>query len=180
MRAIQRFSRITTASSARACRGSAAWSTGPRATPSFAVFASPMACVTAALEMQRDLRNHDWPAGEQLRVRMGIHTGEATQASTGMVGYEVPGSADRRRRLRGSGPGLVLDQGSSVTRSPWYIGARSRFAPSQGPGAARGDLPIGRRRPRRAVPSAALARQPSTLEQPPGPADQLCRARPAS
>jgi predicted ATPase/class 3 adenylate cyclase len=55
----------------------------------FAVFASPMACVTAALEMQRDLRNHDWPAGEQLRVRMGIHTGEATEASTGMVGYEV-------------------------------------------------------------------------------------------
>jgi class 3 adenylate cyclase len=67
----------------------------------FAVFASPMACVTAALEMQRDLRNHDWPAGEQLRVRMGIHTGEATEASTGMVGYEVPGSADRRRRYGG-------------------------------------------------------------------------------
>jgi predicted ATPase/class 3 adenylate cyclase len=55
----------------------------------FAVFASPSACVAAALQMQRDLRAHHWPASEDLRVRMGIHTGEASEASTGMVGYEV-------------------------------------------------------------------------------------------
>ena len=55
----------------------------------FAVFASPSACVDAALQMQRELRAHDWPAGEELRVRMGVHTGEASEASTGMVGYEV-------------------------------------------------------------------------------------------
>jgi predicted ATPase/class 3 adenylate cyclase len=55
----------------------------------FAVFVSPSACVSAALQMQRDLCAHDWPAGEELRVRMGIHTGEASEASTGMVGYEV-------------------------------------------------------------------------------------------
>ncbi len=78
----------------------------------FAVFVSPKACISAALEMQRDLRNHDWPAGEELRVRMGIHTGEAMEASTGMVGYEVHRSgADRRRRLRGSGPDLIRDHG---------------------------------------------------------------------
>jgi predicted ATPase/class 3 adenylate cyclase len=55
----------------------------------FAVFASPSSCVGAALQMQRELRAHDWPAGEELRVRMGIHTGEASEAPTGMVGYEV-------------------------------------------------------------------------------------------
>ena len=55
----------------------------------FAIFAAPSACVSAALLMQRELRAHDWPAGEELRVRMGIHTGEASEASTGIVGYEV-------------------------------------------------------------------------------------------
>lgn len=55
----------------------------------FAIFTSPSACVAAALEMQRGLRAHPWPAGEEPRVRMGIHTGEASEASTGMVGYEV-------------------------------------------------------------------------------------------
>ena len=55
----------------------------------FAVFTSPSACVAAALEMQRDLGTHPWPDGEDLRVRMGIHTGEASEESTGMVGYEV-------------------------------------------------------------------------------------------
>jgi class 3 adenylate cyclase len=55
----------------------------------FAVFASPSSCVTAALEIQRELRAHPWAAGEEVRVRMGIHTGEVSKTSTGMVGYEV-------------------------------------------------------------------------------------------
>lgn len=55
----------------------------------FAVFSSPSACIAAALEMQRELTAHVWPSGEKLRVRMGIHTGEASEASTGMVGFEV-------------------------------------------------------------------------------------------
>jgi predicted ATPase len=55
----------------------------------FAAFTSPRSCVAAALEMQRQLRDHQWPGDEQLRVRMGIHTGEAAEAATGLVGYEV-------------------------------------------------------------------------------------------
>jgi predicted ATPase len=55
----------------------------------FAAFTSPRACVAATLEMQRELRDHQWPGDGQLRVRMGIHTGEATEAATGLVGYEV-------------------------------------------------------------------------------------------
>lgn len=52
-------------------------------------FASPKACVAAALEMQVDLTRHAWPGGDRPRVRMGIHAGEALSASTGLVGYEV-------------------------------------------------------------------------------------------
>ena len=55
----------------------------------FAVFTSPSACMAAALEMQRAMASHEWSAGEQLRVRMGIHTGEASEAATGLVGFEV-------------------------------------------------------------------------------------------
>ena len=55
----------------------------------FATFTSPSACLAAALQIQRTLSGHAWPAGELLRVRMGIHTGEASEASTGLVGYEV-------------------------------------------------------------------------------------------
>lgn len=55
----------------------------------FAVFTSPRAGVNAAIEMQRALTLQEWPQGERLRVRMGIHTGEVAEASTGLVGYEV-------------------------------------------------------------------------------------------
>ena len=39
--------------------------------------------------MQRQLAHHEWPDGEQLRVRMGVHVGEAAEESIGLVGYEV-------------------------------------------------------------------------------------------
>jgi predicted ATPase len=53
------------------------------------VFTSPSACVAAAIEIQKSLAVHEWPLGEHLRVRMGIHTGEVAEMSTGLVGYEV-------------------------------------------------------------------------------------------
>ena len=49
----------------------------------FAVFSSPRACVLAVLEMQRALQGHVWPGGAQVRVRMGVHCGEAAAAATG-------------------------------------------------------------------------------------------------
>jgi class 3 adenylate cyclase len=55
----------------------------------FAVFSSPRACVAAVLEMQQAIDAHAWPHGEQVRVRMGIHCGEAAQTATGLVGLEV-------------------------------------------------------------------------------------------
>jgi len=55
----------------------------------FAVFTSPRACVMAVLEMQRELAARDWPEGEQVRVRMGVHSGEASETAAGLVGLDV-------------------------------------------------------------------------------------------
>ncbi|HEY6313720.1 MAG TPA: adenylate/guanylate cyclase domain-containing protein [Streptosporangiaceae bacterium] len=55
----------------------------------FAVFSSPPACVAGVLEMQQALEAHAWPGGEQVRVRMGVHTGEASVTATGLVGLDV-------------------------------------------------------------------------------------------
>jgi class 3 adenylate cyclase len=50
----------------------------------FAGFSSPRACVPAALEMQQALGSQAWPAGERVRVRMGVHAGEAEPTETGL------------------------------------------------------------------------------------------------
>jgi predicted ATPase/class 3 adenylate cyclase len=56
---------------------------------SFAVFSSARACVAAAVAMQRTLESHRWPGGAQVRVRMGVHAGEAEWTATGLVGLDV-------------------------------------------------------------------------------------------
>jgi predicted ATPase len=55
----------------------------------FATFASPGACVGAAVDVQRELGTHPWPDGDAVRVRIGIHTGEASETATGLVGVDV-------------------------------------------------------------------------------------------
>jgi class 3 adenylate cyclase len=50
----------------------------------FAVFSSASACVAAAIDMQRALGSQCRPAGGGVRVRMGIHSGEASQTATGL------------------------------------------------------------------------------------------------
>ena len=39
--------------------------------------------------MQLALGGHEWPAGERVRVRMGLHSGEASETQTGLVGFDV-------------------------------------------------------------------------------------------
>jgi predicted ATPase/class 3 adenylate cyclase len=55
----------------------------------FAVFSSPSACLAAVIDMQEALEVHAWPGGEHVRVRMGLHTGEASATATGLVGLDV-------------------------------------------------------------------------------------------
>ncbi len=62
---------------------------GVRGDSFFVVFATPSAAVTAALQIQRALAAVEWPHGERLRVRMGLHTGEVSTTATGLIGYEI-------------------------------------------------------------------------------------------
>src|SRR6516225_6942761 len=50
-----------------------------------AVFASPRACAVAAIQAQRELASRAWPAGETMRARMGIDSGEASPTVTALA-----------------------------------------------------------------------------------------------
>jgi len=55
----------------------------------FVAFRKPKDAVGAALEVQRAIGSHEWPEGAEMRVRIGIHTGEATVAGDRYVGLGV-------------------------------------------------------------------------------------------
>ena len=55
----------------------------------FAVFARARAALEAAATAQRALHEHDWPGATELRVRMGMHTGEPTIGEEGYLGLDV-------------------------------------------------------------------------------------------
>jgi class 3 adenylate cyclase len=55
----------------------------------FAVFVRPPDAVAAAAAAQRALAAADWPEGVRLRVRMGLHTGEAERAGQDYAGLDV-------------------------------------------------------------------------------------------
>jgi predicted ATPase/class 3 adenylate cyclase/tetratricopeptide (TPR) repeat protein len=78
----------------------------------FAVFSSPRACVAAVLQMQQSINAHPWPAGEQVRVRMGIHCGEAARTATGLVGLEVHRAA--RVAAAGHGGQVLVSEAAAV------------------------------------------------------------------
>jgi class 3 adenylate cyclase len=78
----------------------------------FAVFSSPRACVTAVTQMQRAIEAHPWPAGEHVRVRMGVHTGEAAKTVTGLVGLDVHRAA--RVAAVACGGQVLLSETSAV------------------------------------------------------------------
>jgi predicted ATPase/class 3 adenylate cyclase len=98
----------------------------------FAVFSSPRGCVAAALQMQQVLQDHGWPGGERVRVRMGIHCGEAARTAAGLMGLEVHRGA--RVAAVGHG-GQVL-----VSESAAAVLARDGLPP----GAALADLGVHR------------------------------------
>jgi predicted ATPase/class 3 adenylate cyclase len=55
----------------------------------FCVFRSAVDAVETAVAVERCLAVHPWPGGRQVRVRIGIHTGEGTTAGDGYVGMDV-------------------------------------------------------------------------------------------
>jgi predicted ATPase/class 3 adenylate cyclase len=67
----------------------------------FAVFPEARAAVAAAIAAQQALAAHDWPPGAALRVRMGLHSGEAYLTGDDYGGYEV----NRAARIAAAGHG---------------------------------------------------------------------------
>lgn len=60
-----------------------------RADEYFAVFAHASAALRGAVEAQRSIGRHAWPAGSRPRLRMGIHSGRPSLTSAGYVGLAV-------------------------------------------------------------------------------------------
>src|SRR5882757_9573158 len=55
----------------------------------------------AAVDAQRALRDHTWPGGIEVRVRMGLHTGEPNIGEEGYLGIDVV----RAARISAAGHG---------------------------------------------------------------------------
>lgn len=55
----------------------------------FIAFAEAIDAAAAALAIQRAVGTHPWPATTPLRVRIGLHTGDAFRTGTGYVGMDV-------------------------------------------------------------------------------------------
>src|SRR5919202_6440483 len=55
----------------------------------FFSFARAREAVAAAVDAQRALRAHAWPRRKDVRVRMGLHTGEPTVGEEGYLGSDV-------------------------------------------------------------------------------------------
>jgi class 3 adenylate cyclase len=60
-----------------------------RADEFFAAFGDAASALRAAVEIQRGLASHEWPRGEKVCVRVGIHTGRPTLSDAGYVGIAV-------------------------------------------------------------------------------------------
>ena len=97
----------------------------------FAVFSSSRGCVAAVLEMQQALQAHAWPGGVYVRVRMGVHTGEASRTTTGLVGLDVHRAA-RVAAVGYGGQVLLSETAAALVRD---------FLP---PGASLADLGVHR------------------------------------
>ncbi len=67
----------------------------------FAVFGSPAGAVLAATEAQRALAAHAWPDGSEIRVRIGMHTGEGSLGGDDYLGIDV----NRAARIAAVGHG---------------------------------------------------------------------------
>jgi predicted ATPase/class 3 adenylate cyclase len=91
----------------------------------FAVFSSPSAAVAAAVDMQRAIEAHTWPAGEHVRVRMGLHTGEARRTATGLVGLDVHRAA-RVAAVAYGGQILLSETTAALVRDSLPPGAELR------------------------------------------------------
>jgi len=74
----------------------------------FVAFTEARDALKAAVAAQRAIAAHPWPEGAPIRVRMGIHTGQAVPAFGGYVGLDVHRAA--RIMAAGYGGEILLSQ----------------------------------------------------------------------
>jgi len=67
----------------------------------FFSFARARDAARGAVDAQRALRDHSWPDGAEVRVRMGLHTGEPSVGEEGYLGLDVV----RAARISAAGHG---------------------------------------------------------------------------
>jgi predicted ATPase/class 3 adenylate cyclase len=91
----------------------------------FAVFSSPKACIAAVTQIQQAIESHPWPAGERVRVRMGVHTGEAAKTVTGLVGLDVHRAA-RVAAIAHGGQVLLSETAAALVRDSLPLGTALR------------------------------------------------------
>jgi predicted ATPase/class 3 adenylate cyclase len=90
----------------------AGWEQGTEGDSFFIVFASAPDAVAAAADAQRALAATDWPADGQIRVRMGLHTGEGRLSGTDYVGLDVHRAA--RIAAAGHGGQVLLSESTAA------------------------------------------------------------------
>jgi predicted ATPase/class 3 adenylate cyclase len=67
----------------------------------FAVFPDAPSAVAAAVDAQRTLQSAEWPAGTELGVRIGLHSGEGIRGGDDYIGVDV----NRAARIAAAGHG---------------------------------------------------------------------------
>src|SRR5438067_987416 len=91
----------------------------------FVAFPTAGGAVSAAVEAQRQLADHAWPEEAAIRIRIGLHTGEASLAGSDYVGLDV----HRAARIASAGHGgqvLVSDTTRALVESSLPEGVTTR------------------------------------------------------
>lgn len=108
-----------------AVAGAAGWEVDAEGDGLFCAFARAAGALAAAAAGQRALGAEPWPGGAQVRVRMGVHTGEALARGGGYVGLDV----HRAARVAAAGHGgqvLVSDVARALSTDRLPAGASLR------------------------------------------------------
>ena len=90
----------------------------------FVVFGSAADAVACALAAQRALAGHDWPGGDAVRVRMGLHSGEPTPHEDNYIGMDVHRAA--RIAATAHGGQVVLSEATVALAAPLPDGVSVR------------------------------------------------------
>lgn len=85
----------------------------------FGAFQEAGAAVQAAVDAQKAIAAHDWPDGAIVRIRIGLHTGEAHRAGDDYGGFEV----NRAARIAAAGHGgqVILSEPTRLLSGPALV-----------------------------------------------------------